>query len=49
MLIEELLIDFIDGGKIIQIGDEHGHLDDIAHAQPAATTIALTFSRLKRA
>ncbi|SVW29106.1 Uncharacterised protein [Klebsiella pneumoniae] len=36
MFIEELLIDFIDGGKIIQIGDEHGHLDDIAHTQPGS-------------
>ncbi len=39
--------DFVDGGKIIQIGDEHGHLDESPTLSPAATTIALTFSRLK--
>ena len=34
--------------KSFQIGDEHGHLDDIAHTQSGSTTIALAFSRPTR-
>lgn len=33
MFIEELFIDFVDGGKIIQIGDKYGYFDDIVYVQ----------------
>ncbi len=44
--LEELLIDFVDGGKIIQIGDETVILMISPTLSPAATTIALTFRGL---
>ena len=33
MLIKELLVHLIDGGEVVQVGNENGGLDDIAHFQ----------------
>ena len=33
MLIKELLVHLIDGGEVVQVGNENGRLHDIAYFQ----------------